>query len=86
VACDGGEALIHKTFRAPAGERDPAVFVQVHRSTTVNLHHVAQGVRGADETADVHLRGRWDVLTVQRGFLHLFEQLVPPCAGNALPA
>ena len=75
VAWQGGEAVIRKTIRELADELDPAVFVQVHRSVIVNLHHVAQVVRGVNETADVHLRGRPEVLPVSRSFLHLFRQM-----------
>ena len=75
VAWDGGEALIRKTIRELAEELDPAVFVQVHRSTIVNLHHVTQVVRSASETADVHLRGRKEVLPVSRSYLHFFRQM-----------
>ncbi|HRD86210.1 MAG TPA: LytTR family DNA-binding domain-containing protein, partial [Rubrivivax sp.] len=38
VAWAGGEALIRKTIRELADELDPQAFVQVHRSTIVNLH------------------------------------------------
>ena len=75
VAWDGGEALIRKTIRELADELDPEVFVQIHRSAIVNLRHVSQVVRGANETADVHLRGRKDVLPVSRSFLHVFRQM-----------
>ncbi|MFT3820575.1 MAG: LytTR family DNA-binding domain-containing protein [Rubrivivax sp.] len=75
VAWAGGEALIRKTIRELADELDPEVFVQIHRSAIVNLHHVAQVVRGANETADVHLRGRPEVLPVSRSYLHLFRQM-----------
>lgn len=75
VAWAGGEALIRKTIRELADELDPQAFVQVHRSTIVNLHHVAQVVRGANETADIHLRGRQEVLPVSRSFLHVFRQM-----------
>ena len=75
VAWEGGEALIRKTIRELADELDPEVFVQVHRSTIVNLNHVSQVVRGANETADVHLRGRSEVLPVSRSYLHLFRQM-----------
>jgi DNA-binding LytR/AlgR family response regulator len=75
VVWAGGEALIRKTIRELADELDPGSFVQVHRSAIVNLHHVAQVVRGANETADVHLKGRPDVLPVSRSFLHLFRQM-----------
>jgi DNA-binding LytR/AlgR family response regulator len=75
VVWAGGEALIRKTIRELADELDPGSFVQVHRSAIVNLHHVAQVVRGANETADVHLKGRPEVLPVSRSFLHLFRQM-----------
>ena len=75
VAWQGGEAVIRKTIRELADELDPAVFVQIHRSAIVNLRQVAQVVRGANETADVHLRGRSEVLPVSRSFLHLFRQM-----------
>ena len=75
VAWAGGDALIRKTIRELADELDPARFVQVHRSCIVNLHHVSQVQRGANETADVHLRGRPEVLPVSRSFLHLFRQM-----------
>jgi len=75
VAWAGGEALIRKTIRELADELDESCFVQVHRSVIVNLRHVAQVVRGANETADVHLRGRSEVLPVSRSYLHLFKQM-----------
>ncbi|MFY9509871.1 MAG: LytTR family DNA-binding domain-containing protein [Rubrivivax sp.] len=75
VAWAGGDALIRKTIRELADELDPACFVQVHRSVIVNLHHVAQVLRGLNETADVQLKGRSEVLPVSRSYLHLFRQM-----------
>ena len=75
VVWEGGEALIRKTIRELADELDPDRFVQVHRSVIVNLHQVAQVVRGLNETADVHLKGRTEVLPVSRSYLHLFRQM-----------
>ncbi len=75
VVWAGGEALIRKPIRELADELDPARFVQVHRSVIVNLQHVAQVVRGANETADVHLRGRSEVLPVSRSYTHVFRQM-----------
>jgi DNA-binding LytR/AlgR family response regulator len=75
VAWAGGEALIRKTIRELADELDPARFVQIHRSVIVALPHVAQVTRGANETADVHLKGRPEVLPVSRSWLHLFRQM-----------
>ena len=75
VVWPGGEALIRKTIRELADELDPASFVQIHRSSIVNLRHVAQVQRGINETADVHLRGRPEVLPVSRSYLHVFRQM-----------
>jgi DNA-binding LytR/AlgR family response regulator len=75
VAWAGGEALIRKTIRELADELDPGRFVQIHRSVIVALPHVAQVVRGLNETADVHLKGRPEVLPVSRSWLHLFKQM-----------
>ena len=75
VVWSGGEAVIRKTIRELVDELDPARFAQIHRSVIVNLHEVAQIVRGANETADVHLRGRSEVLPVSRSFLHVFRQM-----------
>jgi DNA-binding LytR/AlgR family response regulator len=75
VAWEGGEALIRKTIRELADELDPEAFVQVHRSVIVNLNHVAHVVRGSNETADVHLKGRSEVMPVSRSYLHLFRQM-----------
>lgn len=75
VAWDGGEALIRKTIRELADELDPERFAQVHRSVIVNLRRVSQVTRNLNETADVHLTGRGEVLPVSRSFLHLFRQM-----------
>ena len=75
VAWSGGEALIRKTIRELADELDPARFVQTHRSVIVNLHEVLQVTRGANETAEVQLKGRRELLPVRRSYLHLFRQM-----------
>ena len=75
VVWDGGEALIRKTIRELADELDPERFAQIHRSAIVNLARVAHVTRGLNETADVHLTGRSDVLPVSRSYLHLFRQM-----------
>ena len=41
----------------------------------VNLHRVREVTRGPNETADIHLAGRTEVLPVSRSFLHLFRQM-----------
>ena len=75
VVWDGGEALIRKTIRELADELDPERFAQIHRSVIVNLARIAQVSRGLNETADVHLNGRSEVLPVSRSYLHLFRQM-----------
>ena len=75
VAWEGGEALIRKTIRELVDELDPQKFAQIHRSVIVNLHQVAQVQRGINETAEVHLKGRSDVLPVSRSFVHVFRQM-----------
>lgn len=73
VAWAGGEALLRKPLRELADELDPAVFVQVHRSVIVNLRHVKELVRQPNETADLHLKGRPEVLPVSRSYLAQFR-------------
>ncbi|KQU74555.1 MULTISPECIES: LytTR family DNA-binding domain-containing protein [unclassified Rhizobacter] len=75
VVWEGGEALIRRTIRELADELDPACFVQVHRSVIVNLRQVAQVVRGPNETADVHIKGRSELLPVSRSFVHVFRHM-----------
>ncbi|MBL8342848.1 MAG: response regulator transcription factor [Rubrivivax sp.] len=75
VVWAGGEALIRKTIRELADELDPERFVQIHRSVIVALPHVSHVVRHSNETAEVHLRGRNEVLPVSRSWLHVFRQM-----------
>lgn len=75
VVWEGGEALIRKPIRELVDELDPEHFVQVHRSVIVNLRHVVQVTRGANETADITLRGRSETLPVSRSYLHVFRQM-----------
>lgn len=75
VVWDGGEALIRKTIRELADELDPERFVQVHRSVIVNLHQVVQVNRGPNETAEIQLKGRKEMLPVSRSFVHVFRQM-----------
>ncbi len=75
VVWDGGEALIRKTIRELADELDPDRFVQIHRSVIVALARVLQVNRGHNETAELQLRGRSELLPVSRSFVHLFRQM-----------
>ncbi|MED5618666.1 LytR/AlgR family response regulator transcription factor [Ideonella sp. BN130291] len=75
VVWEGGEALIRKTIRELADELNPDVFVQVHRSVIVNLRQVLQVTRGPNETAEVQMQGRPELLPVSRSYLHVFRQM-----------
>jgi len=70
-----GEALIRTPLKELATQLDPKQFVQVHRSVVVNLHAISHVTRGDNETADIHLKGRGEVLPVSRSYLHLFKQM-----------
>lgn len=70
-----GEALIRTPLKELLPQLDPEQFVQVHRSTVVNLRAIALLTRGENETADIQLKGRPEVLRVSRTYLHLFRQM-----------
>jgi DNA-binding LytR/AlgR family response regulator len=70
---EGGEpaeALVRMPLKELLAQLDATQFVQVHRSVVVNLRAVSHVTRGQNETAQVHLRGRDEVLPVSRSFLH----------------
>jgi DNA-binding LytR/AlgR family response regulator len=69
------EAIVRTPLRELVAQLDPAQFAQVHRSVIVNLHAISHVKRGDNETADIHLKGRPEVLPVSRSYLHLFRQM-----------
>ena len=68
------EAIIRTPLKELVAQLDPVQFAQVHRSVVVNLRSVAHVTRGND-TADIHLKGRSEILPVSRSYLHLFRQM-----------
>ena len=70
-----GEALIRTPLKELLAQLDATQFAQVHRSVVVNLRAISHVIRGLNETADIHLKGRGEVLPVSRSFLHLFKQM-----------
>ncbi len=70
-----GEALIRTPLKELLTQLDATQFVQVHRSVVVNLRSISHVTRGDNETADIHLKGRAEVLPVSRSYLHLFRQM-----------
>jgi DNA-binding LytR/AlgR family response regulator len=69
------EAVIRIPLKDLVPQLDAAQFAQVHRSAVVNLRAISHVTRGANETADIHLKGRDEVLPVSRSYLHLFRQM-----------
>ena len=69
------EHLIRTPIAELAAQLDSAQFVQVHRSTIVNLAHLA-GTR-RDEASRLHLRvkGFAAELPVSRAYVHLFKSM-----------
>lgn len=75
---DGGqpaEALVGLSLKELAAQLDPSQFAQVHRSVVVSLRAISHVVRGDNETAEIHLKRRDEVLPVSRSHLHLFRQM-----------
>lgn len=70
-----GEALIRTPLKELLTQLDARHFAQVHRSVVVNLGAVSHVIRGENETAQLHLKHRGDVLAVSRSYLHLFRQM-----------
>jgi DNA-binding LytR/AlgR family response regulator len=70
-----GEALVRLALKELSAQLDPEQFAQVHRSVVVNLRAISHVTRGDNETADIHLKGRKEVLPVSRSYLHLFRQM-----------
>ena len=70
-----GEALVRIALKDLVAQLDPAQFAQVHRSVVVNLRAISHVTRGDSDTADIHLKGRKEVLPVSRSYLHLFRQM-----------
>jgi DNA-binding LytR/AlgR family response regulator len=70
-----GEALITTPLKDLLAQLDAAQFAQVHRSVVVNLRAISHVTRGEHETADIHLKGRGEVLPVSRTYLHQFRQM-----------
>jgi DNA-binding LytR/AlgR family response regulator len=74
-AGEAREAVIRMPLKELVAQLDPSQFAQVHRGVAVNLRAISHVTRGPNETADIHLKGRAEVLPVSRSYLHLFRQM-----------
>ena len=68
-----GEALVRTALKDLLPQLDPTHFVQVHRSVVVNRSSISHVSRTENETAQIHLKGRGELLPVSRSYLHLFK-------------
>lgn len=69
------EHLIRTTITELAAQLDPERFVQVHRSTIVNLDHLAGTRRDELSRLYVRMRGHPGELPVSRAYVHLFKAM-----------
>ena len=74
-AGEPGEALVRTPLKDLCSELDPAQFAQVHRSVVVNMQAISHLTHTDNESAEIHLKGRKEVLPVSRSYLHLFRQM-----------
>jgi DNA-binding LytR/AlgR family response regulator len=75
---DGGkpaDAVVRTPLKELVEQLDADQFAQVHRSVVVNLSAISHVKRHDNETAEIHLKGRNDVLPVSRNYLHVFRQM-----------
>jgi len=70
-----GEQLIRISLKELADQLDPNVFVQVHRSTIVNMRVVLTAERDFTGRVMLTLKGVKDKLQVSRQYAHLFARM-----------
>ena len=75
VRTAAAEHLIRTTVTELAAQLDPERFVQIHRSTIVNLEHLAGTRRDELSRLFVRLRGHAGELPVSRAYVHLFKAM-----------
>jgi DNA-binding LytR/AlgR family response regulator len=69
------EAVVRTPLKDLVEQLDAEQFAQVHRSVVVNLRAISHVKRHDNETAEIHLKGRDEILPVSRNYLHLFRQM-----------
>lgn len=69
------EMLIRTPIVELLSQLDPEVFVQVHRSTVVNLAHLAGTRRDEASRLFLRLRAHASELPVSRAYVHLFKAM-----------
>lgn len=75
VATADAEALIKKTIKELSEALDPTMFLQVHRSTLVNVHAIDSVSRDDRGNLKLRLKHRSEVLSVSEAYQELFHQM-----------
>ena len=75
VQTASGEHLIRTPIAELATQLDPGQFWQVHRSTIINLKHVAGTRRDELSRLFVRIHGHATELPVSRAYVHLFKSM-----------
>jgi DNA-binding LytR/AlgR family response regulator len=75
VVTAGAEVLIRKTIKELIDELDPTNFVQVHRSTIVNLRRVERLERTDADYLNLRFADCAEVVRVSRNYAPLFRQM-----------
>ncbi len=75
VQTASAEHLIRTPIAELAAQLDPAQFVQMHRSTIVNLAHLAGTRRDESSRLFLRLKGHAHELPVSRAYVHLFKAM-----------
>ena len=75
VQTASSELLIRTPIAELAAQLDPAQFVQVHRSTVVNLAHLQGSRRDESSRLFLRIKGFAQELPVSRAYVHLFKAM-----------
>jgi DNA-binding LytR/AlgR family response regulator len=75
VITKNGEALIRLSIKELTDQLDPQQFWQVHRSTVVNVQHIAGTTRDEAGHVLVKIKSHTQILQVSRAYAHLFRQM-----------
>jgi DNA-binding LytR/AlgR family response regulator len=75
VQTASSEHLIRTPIAELAAQLDPQQFVQVHRSTIVNLAHLAGTRRDEVSRLFLRIKGHAQELPVSRAYVHLFKAM-----------
>jgi DNA-binding LytR/AlgR family response regulator len=75
VQTASGEHLIRSTIVELAEQLDPEQFLQVHRSTLINVNHLAGTRRDERSRLFLRVKGHTRELPVSRAYVHLFKAM-----------